>query len=416
MAGLGLIDLLIKGDARNAKNEIKGLVSELSKMKSEITLEISNLKKLGAKLKKLTDYSDDYTTSVRLLNTTLGAASSQATTFVNTLSEMSGINEATLNRSIAKFSQLGESLSLSNQKAEQFAEGLSTLSTKLAMLYNTDYDSMANKVQRAVQGTQTSLKAATGIYANEVSQQALLMEHGINRQVSSLNDAEKAILRYATILNQVSKDNNVYQQSVNSLAWQKQILTQQTHRLASAIGQVLTPVLTKFLVVVNAVLMVITELISAIGALIGINVDLSLGASDASEGFDELGASIGGAAKVANKSLRGFDKLNNITTPSSGGGGGGNALGIDNSLLSLLDKVDNQFLNIKNKAEEIKENIMDWLGLVKVIDPITGQISTYLQTTSKATQFWDDLIGVVVGFAPTLELLYPRFNVISWTN
>ena len=409
-----IIDVLINANAKKATENISTLKNEMSATRTSAMLMISTLEKLGKKLYKLTDYSDDYATSIRLLKTTLGDATSQASIFVNTLSQMSGLNETSLNKSMAKFSQLGESLNLSNQYAEQFAEGLTTLSTKLAMLYNTDYDTMANKVQRAIQGTQTSLKAATGIYANEVSEQALLMENGINREVSSLNDAEKAIVRYATILNRVSKDNNVYQQSVNSLAWQKQILTAQTHRLAAAIGQVLTPVFTRLLTVVNAVLMIITELISAFASFIGINIDLSTGATEAAAGFDSMAKGIGGASKAANKALRGFDKLNNITTPSSGGGGGGsNPLGIDDSLLKLLKNVDDNFLNIKNKAAEIKDNVMDWLGVVEVIDPITGRISKYLKTTSKATQFWDKFVGAINALALITPVAAPLALLID---
>lgn len=391
-----IIDLVINGDAKNAVNSLKSLNGQISATKTAAVLMISTLEKLWKKLYKFTDYSDNYTTSLRLLKTTLGETSKEASTFINRLSNMSGLDENRLMKSVAKFSQLGESLNLSNEYAEQLAEGMSVLSTKLAILYNTDYDAMANKVQRAIQGTQTSLKAATGIYANEVSEQALLMQNGINREVSSLNDAEKAIVRYATILNQVSKDNNVYQQSVNSLAWQKQILTAQTHRLATAVGQILTPVFTNLLIILNAVLMVIIELISAFASLFGFNLDLSASADEAAGAYDNLGSSIGGASKAANKALRGFDKLNNITTPSSGGGGGGsNPLGIDNSLLSLLKKVDDNFLNIRNKAEEIKDNCMEWLGIVKVIDPITGSISHYLKTSSKATEFWDRFVSAM---------------------
>lgn len=390
------IEVFITSNAKKAVGGLMDLAGATEKTKSEIMALTGDLKELGKMLIKTTDESDKYTASLRLLNTVLGDSAEKATSFISRLSEMSGLNETTLTKQVAKFTQLGESLNLSTEYSEEFAESLSILSTKLSMLYNTDYEAMANKLQRAIQGTQTSLKSATGIYANEVSEQQLLMENGINREISSLNDAEKAILRYATILKQVSNDNNVYQQSVNSLAWQKQMLTAQIHRLANAVGQVLTPVFTKLLTIINAVIMVVTELISALGALFGINVDLSSGTKEAADGYNALAKGIGGAAKAANKSLRGFDKLNNITTPPAGGGGGGSSpLGIDNSFLKLLKKADESFLNIRNKAQQIKDNLLDWLGIVKVIDPVTGKISNYMKATSKASEFWDRFVGAI---------------------
>ena len=368
-----IIDLVINSSAKGAVKSVKDAKNSTKETKAEIISFISVIKEMGSTLVKMTDAFDDYNTSLRLLKTTLGESTEEATTFIRKLSDMSGINQTSLNKQVAKFSQMSESLGMSNQQAEKFSENLSIISTKLAMLYNTDYTKMANTVMKAVQGASVTLFSQTGIKLNDFARETTLAAYGIDRTADSLNKAELALVNYATILRQVTSDNNVYQNAVNSLAWQKQILTQQVKRLATAIGQLLTPAFTVLITAINGVIMALTEIIKLIGSLIGVNIDVGASTKAASDGYKDLGASIGGAAKEAKKSLRGFDKLNNITTPSSGGGGAGGGLGIDKSLLGLLDSVGDGFLDIKNKATEIRDKIMEWLGFQKYIDLLTGE-------------------------------------------
>lgn len=356
------VDAIISASSKKAINSLTSLTGATKKTRSEIMALTGVVGKLSKELIKTTNASDKYTTSLRLLNTVLDDTTGQTTSFVDKLTEMTGLDETGLTNQIAKFSQLGESLNLSDQYAEQFAEDLTLLTTKLSMLYNTDYSTMATRVQRAIQGTQTSLKSLTGIYATETAQQAILTENGINRQVSSLNDSEQAILRYAAILRQVTNDTSVYQDAVNSLAWQKQILRAQVVRLSTAIGQLLTPVLTKVYTVLNGVLMAITAIIKWIATLVGITVDVSKTTTSASGGFGSLGKSIKTASDNAKRSLRSFDKLNNITTPTPSGSGADGGLGIDPNILGLLGGANRQMLDIENNATKVRNAILEWLG------------------------------------------------------
>lgn len=367
-----LIDFVLKGKTSKAQKEVKDARQEIKALASEITLTIKSIKKIASAFDKITDTASDYAASLRLLNATMGKTAGTATTFVKRLSEMSGLDENVLTKQVAKFYQLGESLNLSNEYSEKFSENLSILSTKLAMLYNTDYSTMSSTIQKAIQGTQTTLKAQTGISLNEAAIQATLNANAINRQVSSLNDAELALAKYATILRQVTSDNNVYQEAVNSLAWQKQMLSAQVKRLATAIGQFLTPVMTKLYTIANAIVMVFTEIISLLAGLVGATIKQTNNVADASSGYKALGSSIKGASNEAKKSLRSFDKLNNITTPSAGGSGGGGGIGIDRSMLGLLSNINDDFLNIRTEASRIRDKIMEWLGFTKEIDELTG--------------------------------------------
>ena len=355
--------LLLNG----AIDKVKGAKNETKKTKAEIISLIAKIQSLNKLIIKTTDVSDKLIVSQRLLNTTLGDNSDKASEFVKQLSKMSGINEASLNTQVAKFSQLGESFGLASDQAENFSEKLSILSTKLALLYNTDVTTMSSKLSKALAGSKKQLQETTGIVASQINMQTILYENGIDRQVSSLNEGELAILRYAAITRQATSDMFVYEQAVNSLAWQKQMLTQQITRLSTALGQILTPILTKVYTLFNAIIIVITKLITVLGKLFGIsmNVGKTVGGSGGiSSSFEDLSDNISGAAKAASKSLRAFDKLNNITTPNDSGASG-KGLSIDPRIGGILADANDQFLEIENNANKIAKSILEWLGFTE---------------------------------------------------
>lgn len=404
------VALNIIASLKGLKEGAKESVSQIKDMYKQASMMALSLKKVATAIKQVTDHTDDYVSSMRLMNVVFGETSEKMKNFVKTTSEITGLEEAKLTRQITLFRQLGESIELTDEYADKFAKGLTTLSAKMAILYNKDYGVMATALQRAIQGTQETLKAMTGIEATELGQQILLTTNGIKKQVSALNEAERSIVMYASILEQVTNNNKAYEDSVNSVAWQKQILTAQIKRLSAAIGGVLYPILQKILPIFNAILMVLTEIITMIGTLVGFSVESSSKIDGIADSYGNLASGITAAGNAAKKQLRGFDKLNNITTPSSGGGAGG-SLGIDESILKLLDNVDGNFLNIRNKATEIKENIMEWLGFIKKIDEhgntIGWEYGGLEKTIQNLSKWWKGLntqskIFVALGVALTL--------------
>ena len=405
------IKVLIEAEAKRVKQEVEELQGSVKNLYSSIALMVTKITEIANTIDKVTDYTDEYISSMRLLGTVFDENLDKASGFAETMSSMTGIRESTLIRQIALFGQVGRSLNLNEHYATKLAEGMTTLSAKMAILYNQDYEVVAGSLQRAIQGTQETLKAMTGIEANEASEAALLLSYGIDREVSSLNEAEQAIVRYATIVRQVTDDNNVYSETVNSLAWQKQILRNQVSRLAEALGSVLYPILNKILPVLNGIIMALVEIISIFAKLVGFNFNVASSVGSVAGGFGDIAQSAEEAGKAVNRQLRGFDKLNNITTPSAGSSSGGVGVGIDESIIGLLDEVDSNMLDIKNKAEDIRDRIMEWLGFVKLIDEngnlIGWEYEGFQKTIQNIVEAWENLntVGkIFVGLGIALAL------------
>ena len=143
------------------------------------------------------------------------------------------------------------------------------------------------------------------------------------------------------------------------------------------------PIVSKVLPYLNAILMVLTEIINLVAGIFGFNIeDFDYGVAEVADSVLELEEGLDGASESAKKlksGLRGFDKLNVITTPSSGASGVGAGGGIDPSIMkafnNAFDEYNSKLKDVRMRATEIRDNIMEWLGFTKLVDEETNKVS-----------------------------------------
>lgn len=164
------------------------------------------------------------------------------------------------------------------------------------------------------------------------------------------------------------------------------VFNEQTQRLTRALGNMFLPILQKNLPYLNAFLMVLTEIVNWLATLFGYDEDMfsgfASGVGDITNDFIDLGNSLDNANKSAKKlkqGLRGFDKLNVITTPTSGVGNVGVGSGINPKIMEAFNKsmkeYENRLEKVQMKATKIRDNVMEWLGFTKEVDEETGKVS-----------------------------------------
>lgn len=328
---------------------------------SSLKSTVSQFLALAKTIDSLTRYTDDFIASQNVLNQTFGASTSEINDYAKNLSEMTGIANVDIAKKSALFGQMAKSLGMTNDVAKDFVIQLDDMSAKLALLYNQDFNTMAKALLDAVKGESSTLASLTGNVLKTGGLQATLDDMGINAQASALTGANRAMLEYITIARQLNATNEQMGVIVNDVAWQKRLLKSQVKELAEAFGNLLYPILKSILPVINGVLIALRYIINAIAGLLGFTGKASTGVSEVADGFNDLAGGITATDKAIKK-LRGFDKLNNLMTslPSSGALGG--LGGIGNALSKEMAKVNEEMLNIRNKAQEIAEKIMHWLG------------------------------------------------------
>lgn len=128
--------------------------------------------------------------------------------------------------------------------------------------------------------------------------------------------------------------------------------------------------------------MVITEIINYIATLFGFDEDVLSGFAETSDSVWDMSKGLEEASKNAKKlkmGLRGFDKLNVISSPSKTSAGGGAGGGINPKVLeafnSAMKDYEDKIANVQMKATKIRDNIMEWLGFTKEVDKETGKVS-----------------------------------------
>lgn len=328
---------------------------------SSLKSTVSQFLALAKTIDSLTRYTDDFIASQNVLNQTFGASTSEINDYAKNLSEMTGIANVDIAKKSALFGQMAKSLGMTNDVAKDFVIQLDDMSAKLALLYNQDFNTMAKALLDAVKGESSTLASLTGNMLKTGGLQATLDDMGINAQASALTGANRAMLEYITIARQLNATNEQMGSIVNDVAWQKRLLKSQVKELAEAFGNLLYPILKSILPVINGVLIALRYIINAIAGLLGFTGKASTGVSEVADGFNDLAGGITATDKAIKK-LRGFDKLNNLMTslPSTSGVGG--LGGIGNALSKEMAKVNEEMLNIRNKAQEIAEKIMHWLG------------------------------------------------------
>ena len=377
----------LDASAKNTK-DISGDISNISR-KTNIAFNYnliskfaSGIKRLASSFGSLTKESFDFLENFNLFQVAFNGNYTSAERFVNKMSEMYGLDESWLIQTTGKFKQLANAMGVTEETGEKVSKLLTQMSLDISSLYNVDFDRASSVLQSSLAGQTKPIRGLAGGDITQATLQTTLDQLGIDSAVNKLSFAEKRLLIIISLTRQLNGSIGDLARTIESPSNQMRILNDQWERLTRAVGNVFLPILAKILPYLNAILMVLTEIISSIAALLGYNADdfdyfdsASTGAWDLDEGLKSAGAS----AKKLKQGLRGFDKLNVITTPSAGGSGSGIGTGINPKLLDAFNKTFDEYqsklTNVQMKATKIRDSIMEWLGYTKQVDEETGDVS-----------------------------------------
>ena len=338
---------------------------------------VGSLKKAIDVMGKLTQKESDYIESLNLLYVAYDNNADSAERLINNMNQLLGLDHAGLTKQLGVYRQFSSAMGIAGEKANLLSENLLKLQADVSSLYNLDFATAGKKLQSALAG-QTRPVRELGADITEASLQQELYNRGIDKSVDSLNRASKSVLIYLTLERQLRNANQDAGATIDQLAQQMKVFKEQTGMAARQLGAVFIPVLKAILPYANALLMVFNDLLGLFLKLIGVDASKMAKEGIANRSTVDFWDDYAGgldktteAAKKAKLSLRGFDKLNNITTPSNSGGGGGVGIGgalggVDQSLLDALKEYD--LGEISQKAAKIRDSIMDWLGFAKDVN------------------------------------------------
>lgn len=337
------------------------------------------LRNVVSTMGNMTKQSASFVENMNLLDVAFNNNTTEAEKFVNKLSEMYGLDESWGYRTVGIFKQLANAMGVSAEAGTKLSQILTQLSIDTSSLYNIDTNQAVSIFSSALAG-QTKPARRLGADITQPTLQKTLDTAGIKEYVANLTYAEKRLVIVASLLQQLTQANNDWGRTIESVANQTRIMNEQWNRFTRSIGNVFMPVIQKALPYLNAVLMVLTEIISSIATLVGYNPKDYDYFGETDESVINLKDNLAGAnanAKKLNNSLRAFDRLNNITTNTGAGSGvsGGISPQIAKLLNDEIEKYNQKLTNVQMKATKIRDSIMEWLGFQKKINPLTKEIS-----------------------------------------
>lgn len=346
-------------------NQLNGFIRSAAKLVS--------LKAIATYLGNAAEKFNSYYEAANLFGVSMKGLTGEASTFINKMETLLGIDPTEAMNNMATIQGLTTSFGMASDKAYVLSKNLTQLGYDLASLKNIPVAESFTKIQAAISGELEPIRRL-GVDLSQARLQQELLNLGYSQSVSTLSQADKAVLRYIAIMKQTTDAQGDFARTLSSPANMIRILQAQLNSLARAVGSLLYPALKSILPPLIAAVELVKELVTGIASLMGVKVEFPdfSSASDAvggvTDAMDNTTKATGKAAKAFKNYIMGFDELNVIqkNADSSGSGSGSGATG------NLLGDVDlsgyDMFKNyVGSSVDEIKAKLEKLLPLVSGI-------------------------------------------------
>lgn len=346
-------------------NQMNGFMRNMAKLVS--------LKAIADYLGNAVAKFNDFYEATDLFHNAMGNLSGEADTLISKMQGLLGVDPTKAMTYMATIQNLGTSFGLASDKAYILSKNLTQLAYDESSYWNKDVAETFTAMSSAISGEIEPIRRL-GVDLSQARLQQELLALGFNKQVSSLSQADKAVLRYIAIMKQTANVQGNLAQTIQSPANQIKILKAQLDMLAKSVGSLLYPALKAILPPLIAAVQLIREFVEWVAKLMGVKVvftDFTKSADSVGgigDAMDDTADSTKKAAKALKDYTMGFDELNIIdpTQGSSGSGGGASAGG------NILGDVDlsgyDMFKNyVGTSIDEMKQKIKSMLPLIESI-------------------------------------------------
>lgn len=326
-------------------------------------------RKIGHFIAQAVTESNKYQEDLNLFTVALGQYAAEAQNYAEKVSDVMGIDPAQWLRNQGVFNTLLTGFGDTAERAQLMSQNLTQLGYDISSFFNISIEDAMQKLQSGISGELEPLRRL-GYDLSQARLEQTALNLGIKESVANMTQAEKAELRYYTIMTQVTTAQGDMARTLEAPANQLRILQAQLTQAARAIGNIFIPALNAILPYAIAVVQVIREITNALANLAGFKlteVDYS-GVNSAAVGAGSLADNLddaAGAAKKLKQYTAGFDELN-VFAPNTGSGSGagaGGAGGFD------FDLPTYDFLGdaVQTRIGEIKKMIEDTLAEITTI-------------------------------------------------
>lgn len=370
-------------------NQLNGFMRSAAKLVS--------LKAIATYLGNAAEKFNSYYEAANLFGVSMKGLTGEASAFINKMETLLGIDPTEAMNNMATIQSLTTSFGMASDKAYVLSKNLTQLGYDLASLKNIPVAESFTKIQAAISGELEPIRRL-GVDLSQARLQQELLNLGYSQSVSTLSQADKAVLRYIAIMKQTTDAQGDFARTLSSPANMIRILQAQLNSLARAVGSLLYPALKSILPPLIAAVELVKELVTGIASLMGVKVEFPdfSSASDAvggvTDAMDNTTKATGKAAKAFKNYIMGFDELNVIQKDSGSSGGSGSGAGAAGNILGDVDLSGYDMFKQYNEEfakqiDSIKEKIR---GMLPIIGAVTSALALW-----KLTTFITDLVDAI---------------------
>lgn len=368
-------------------NQMNGFMRNMAKLVS--------LKAIAEYLGNAVAKFNDFYEATDLFHNAMGNLSGEADTLISKMQGLLGVDPTKAMTYMATIQSLGTSFGLASDKAYILSKNLTQLAYDEGSYWNKDVAETFTAMSSAISGEIEPIRRL-GVDLSQARLQQELLALGFNKQVSSLSQADKAVLRYIAIMKQTANVQGNLAQTIQSPANQIKILKAQLDMLAKSVGSLLYPAMKSILPPLIAAVQLIREFVQWVAKLMGVKVvftDFTKSAGSVGgigDAMDDTTDSTKKAAKALKDYTMGFDELNIIdpTQGSSGSGGGASA----GNILSDVDL--SGYDMFKQYNEEFAKQIDAIKQKIKAMLPLIATVATALAAW-KLTNLITDIVDAI---------------------
>ena len=380
-------------------NQMNGFMRNMAKLVS--------LKAIAEYLGNAVAKFNDFYEATDLFHNAMGNLSGEADTLISKMQGLLGVDPTKAMTYMATIQSLGTSFGLTSDKAYVLSKNLTQLAYDEGSYWNKNVAETFTAMSSAISGEIEPIRRL-GIDLTQARLQQELLALGFNKQVSSLSQADKAVLRYIAIMKQTANIQGNLAQTIQSPANQIKILKAQLDMLAKSVGSLLYPAMKSILPPLIAAVQLIREFVEWVAKLMGVKVvftDFTKSADSVGgigDAMDETTDSTKKAAKALKDYTMGFDELN-IIDPTQGSSGSGSGASAGNILgdvdLSGYDMFKNY---VGTSIDEMKQKIKSMLPLIATVATalaawkLTNLITDIVDAISKMNALKSIVLGLGV--------------------
>lgn len=310
-----------------------------------------------------------------------------------------GMSELSVKQFAGRFQSLGMALDIPQGKMAKMAIKLTELTGDLASYYDVSQEDVAKSLQSVFTGTTAPMRRY-GVDLTQATLNEWLMKKGIDAKVKSMNQAQKAVVRYEYTLERTKAAQGDFLRTSDSWHNTLTVVTESFKDLGKTVGDIAINAFKPFLrvlgIVAEKVNSFVEMVLNALGSIFGWRFEVSKkgasgltdslnGAYDSMDNLSDAagsaGKNTGGLANNAKKAkkeiqqaTRAFDELKVISkqskdnTSGSGsdgsgdGSGGGGDTGTWVETPSAFEKFKSNIKDLEGLGVEIRKALVKAVG------------------------------------------------------